>query len=44
MSRQMNKGIAYAIFKRTGLRELKAEKLKARHVDDLFDRFNITAV
>ena len=40
VSRQMNKGFAYAVFERTGLRKLKAEKLKARQVDDLCDRFN----
>jgi hypothetical protein len=40
----MNKGFAYAIFKRSGLRKLKAEKLKARQVDELCDRFNVTAV
>jgi len=44
VSRQMNKGFAYAIFERSGLRKLRAEKLKARQVDDLCDRFNITAV
>ncbi len=44
MSRQMNKGFAYAIFERSGLRRLRAEKLKARQVDDLCDRFNVTAV
>lgn len=44
VSRQMNKGFAYAIYKRSGLRKLKAEKLKARQVDDLCDRFNVTAV
>ena len=44
VSRQMNKGFACAIFERTGLRKLKAEKLKARQVDDLCDRFNVTAV
>ena len=44
VSRQMNKGFAYAVYKRSGLRKLKAEKLKARQVDDLCDRFNVTAV
>ena len=44
VSRQMNKGFAYAIFERSGLRKLRAEKLKARQVDDLCDRFNVTAV
>jgi len=44
VSRQMNKGFAYAIYKRSGLRKLIAEKLKARQVDDLCDRFNVTAV
>jgi hypothetical protein len=44
VSRQMNKGFAYAIFERSGLRKLRAEKLKAWHVDDLCDRFNVTAV
>lgn len=44
VSRQMNKGFAFAIFKRSGLRKLRAEKLKARQVDELCDRFNVTAV
>jgi hypothetical protein len=44
VSRQMNKGFAYAIFERSGLRKLRSEKLKARQVDDLCDRFNVTAV
>lgn len=44
VSRQINKGFAYAIFERSGLRKLRAEKLKARHVDYLCDRFNVTAV
>ena len=44
VSRQMNEGFAYAIFERSGLRKLRAEKLKARQLDDLCDRFNVTAV
>lgn len=44
VSRQMNKGFAYAIFERSGLRKLGAEKLKARQLDNLCDRFNVTAV
>ena len=44
VSRQMNKGFAYAIFERSGLRKLRTEKLKAQQVDDLCDRFNVTAV
>ena len=44
VSRQMNKGFAYAVFARSGLRKLHAERLKARQVDDLCDRFNVTAV
>lgn len=44
VSRQMNQGFAYAIFERSGLRKLRAEKLKARQVDALCDRFNVTAV
>lgn len=44
VSRQMNKGFAYAIFERSGLRKMRAEKLKARQVDDLRNRFNVTAV
>ena len=44
VSRQMNKGSAYAIFKRSGLRKLKAERLKPRQVDELCDQFNVTAV
>lgn len=44
VSRQMNKGFACANFARSGLRKLRAEKLKARQVNDLCDRFNVTAV
>lgn len=44
VSRQMNKGFAYAIFERSGLRRLRAEKLKAFQLDALCDRFNVTAV
>ena len=44
VSRQMNKGFAYAIFERSGLRKVRAEKLKARQIGDLCDRFNVTAV
>ena len=40
----MNKGFAYAVFERSGLRMLRAEKLKARQVDDPCDRFNVTAM
>lgn len=44
VSRQMNKGFAYAIFERSGLRKLRVEKLKAQQLDDLCDRFNVSAV
>jgi len=44
VSRQMNRGFAYALFERSGLRKLKAERLKARQLDDLCDRFHVTAV
>lgn len=44
VSRQMNNGFAYAIFDRSGLRKLRAAKLKARQVDSLCDQFNVTAV
>ena len=44
VSRQMNKGFAYAIFERSGLHKLRAEKLKARQVDDLCNPFNVSAV
>jgi len=44
VSRQMNKGFAYAIFARNGRLKLPAEKFKARQVDELCDRFNVTAV
>ena len=44
VSRQMNKGFAYAIFERTGLRKLSTERLKAPQIDDLCDRFNVTAI
>jgi len=44
VSRQMNKGFAFAIFERSGLVKLRSEKLKTRQVDELCDRFNVTAV
>ena len=44
VSRQMNRGFAYAIFERSGLRKLRADKLKVRQVDDLCNRFNVAAV
>lgn len=44
VSRQMNKGFAYAIFERSGLRMLRAERLEPRQVDDLCNRFNVSAV
>ena len=44
VSRQMNKGFACAIFERSGLRKLHAQKLGARQLDDLCDRFNVTAI
>ena len=40
----MNKGYACAVYERSGLRMLRAEKLTARQVDDLCDRFNATAM
>ena len=44
VSRQMNKGFAYAIFERSGLVKLSVEKLKGWQIDALCDRFNVTAV
>jgi hypothetical protein len=44
VSRQMNKGFAFAIFERSGLRKLRVERLKPRQMDHLCDRFNVTAV
>lgn len=44
VSRQMNRGYAYAIFERSGLRRLRAEKLRIAQVDALCDRFNVSAV
>lgn len=44
VSRQMNKGFAYAIFERSGMSVLRAEKLKGRQLDALCDRFNVVAV
>jgi hypothetical protein len=41
---RLNVGFAFAIFGRSGLRKLRAEKLGARQVDELCDRFNVTAV
>ncbi len=44
VSRQMNRGFAYAIFKRSGLLKLKSQKLQAQQLDELCDLFNVTAV
>jgi len=44
VSRQMNQGFAYAVFEHSGLRKLRAEKLKSWQVDELCDRFNVAAV
>ena len=44
VSRQMNKGFAYAIFERSGLRKLRSEKLKIAQLDVLCDLFNVAAV
>lgn len=44
VSRQMNKGFAYAVFQRSGLVKIRTDKLKARQVDELCDRFNVSAV
>jgi hypothetical protein len=44
VSRQMNQGHAYAIFRRSGLRKLRADRLNARQLDELCDRFNVTAI
>jgi hypothetical protein len=44
VSRQMNRGFAYAIFDRSGLIKLSAERLKGRILDELCDRFNVAAV
>lgn len=44
VSRQMNDGFAYAIFERSGLRKLSAERLTVQQVNALCDRFNVAAV
>ncbi len=44
VSRQMNKGFAYAIFERSGLKKQRSEKLKRAQLDALCDLFNVTAV
>lgn len=44
VSRQMNKGFAYAIFERSGLKKLRSEKLKVAQLDAFCDLFNVTAV
>ena len=43
VSRQMNKGFAYALFERSGLVKVSAAKLHTRQIDHLCDRFNVTA-
>ena len=44
VSRQMNKGFSYAIFERSKLQKLRAEKIKLWQLDQLCDRFNVTVV
>jgi hypothetical protein len=44
VSRQMNKGFAYAIFERSGLKKLRSEKFKVAQLDAFCDLFNVTAV
>ena len=44
VSRQMNKGFAYAIFDRSALLKLSVVRLTARQIDVLCDRFNVAAV
>lgn len=44
VSRQMNKGFAFAVFDRSGLRRARAAPLSARQLDALCDRFNVAAV
>ena len=44
VSRQMNKGVAYAIFDRSALLKLSAVRLAGRQVDALCNRFNVAAV
>ena len=44
VSRQMNKGVAYAIFDRSALLKLSAVRLTGRQLDALCDRFNVAAV
>lgn len=44
VSRQMNKGFAYAIFERSGLKKIRVERLKVAQLDTLCDLFNVTAV
>jgi len=43
VSRQLNKSFALAIFERSGLVGLRSEKPKVRQMDELRDRFNVTA-
>jgi hypothetical protein len=44
VSRQMNKGFAYAIFERSGLQKLRSERPRVAQVDALCDQFNVIAV
>lgn len=44
VSRQMNKGFAYAVFERSGLRRLRASRLRPAQLDALCDEFNVSAV
>ncbi len=44
VSRQMNKGFAYALYERSGLVKLRSDRLRPRQVDELCDRFNVTAI
>lgn len=44
VSRQCNKGFAYALFDRCGVQRLRALRLRAGELDALCDRFNVAAV
>ncbi len=44
ISRQMNVGYAYAVFNRSGLAKVRADRLEGSQLDQLCDQFNLVAI
>ncbi len=44
ISRQMNVGYVYAVFNRSGLAKVNADRLEGSQLDQLCDQFNVVAI